>query len=333
MRLGTIVGIFILGVFFLVTPFQAFAEDPILGGSLVPTCDAANQSNAGFGSGFAGACQLCDFVTLANNIVRFAVAFTVIVATLMFAYAGALYFTAAASEANIKKAHGIFSKVFSGLVIVLIAWLLVHLFMQTLTNQDELGPWHEIRCVPYPVGESLAAIDNTRVGARPPTTPGRGTRQCSSATTGACAETHMSRFGASARDASAVCMAESGGNVSGLVGMDRLENDPQSRLFSFGLFQINATVHRLTAPECSQSGRTVMNIDCPSAFACPGGGTCPSREKIIVNEALYATCSGALRNAACNIATAHQIWNNNGQKFDGGGRNPVWSAARACGVN
>ncbi len=169
MRLGTAVGILILAGVFFISPFQVFAEDPILGGSLVPNCDAANQSDAGFGSGFAGACQLCDFVTLANNIIRFAVAFSVIAATLMFAYAGALYFTAAASEANIKKAHGIFSKVFAGLVIVLIAWLLVHLFMQTLTNQDEFGPWHEIRCVPYPVGQSLADRDDTRVSARAPT--------------------------------------------------------------------------------------------------------------------------------------------------------------------
>ncbi|MBX9765586.1 pilin, partial [Patescibacteria group bacterium] len=146
----------------LFAPSPVIAEDPILGGTLVPTCAETNNEFVGF----AGACQLCDLVKLTDNLIRFAVAFSVIVATLMFAYAGFLYFTAAASEANIKKAHGIFSKVFAGLIIILVAWLVVDIFMRTLVNQGEIGVWHEIQCVPYPVGENLAAWDESAVGNR-----------------------------------------------------------------------------------------------------------------------------------------------------------------------
>lgn len=163
MRIRLLAGAFLfLSLALAFAPASAFAEDPILSGALVPTCDQASNAEVGFD----GACQLCDLVKLADNLIRFAVAFSVIVATLMFAYAGFLYFTAAASEANIKKAHGIFGKVFGGLVIVLIAWLVVNLIMSTLVNEGTWGLWHEIECAEYPVGTGFVTPNNTAIGDR-----------------------------------------------------------------------------------------------------------------------------------------------------------------------
>jgi len=124
--------------------------------AIVPTCDAADQA----GVGFAGACQLCDLVKLTHNLINFAVAFTTIVATLMFTYAGLLYFTASANPENIKKAHGIFMKVFGGLVIILAAWLVIDILVRTLAGEKigegrPWGPWNEIQCAPYPSGGQL----------------------------------------------------------------------------------------------------------------------------------------------------------------------------------
>lgn len=130
--------------------------------AIVPQCD---QTGA-YGTAFSGACQLCDLVKLARNLINFAVAFSVIVATLMFTYAGVLYFTSAAKD-NIKKAHGIFIKVFVGLVIILSAWLVVDLIMGTLVGQSFLGslPWQSFQCTAYPNGPALSNINLSNISS------------------------------------------------------------------------------------------------------------------------------------------------------------------------
>jgi hypothetical protein len=137
-------------------PFGVYAAGP-LENAIVPACDRVSQD----GVGFSGACQLCDLVKLANNMVHFAVALSVIVATLMFAYAGFLYVTAASKPDNIKTAHGIFVKVFVGLVIILVAWLVVDIIMKTLASNEVSGPWKEIECIDYPDndGQDLTPAD------------------------------------------------------------------------------------------------------------------------------------------------------------------------------
>ena len=137
----------VLAIF--LSPYAAFAAGP-LDGALVPACNEQSR----YEGGFAGACQLCDLRKLANNVLNFAVALTAVIAALMFAYAGFLYFTAAVKEENIKKAHEIFMRVFAGMVIVLIAWLVVNIFFSVLTGQG-LSFWGEITCERYPQGIPL----------------------------------------------------------------------------------------------------------------------------------------------------------------------------------
>lgn len=110
-----------------VTPTVQPSSSGALDGAIVPTCEAAE-------GGFVGACQLCDLVKLARNIINFSIAFSVVAATLLFAYAGFMYFTAASSPDNIKKAHGIFTKTLAGIVIILASWLVVNLLMQTVSG-------------------------------------------------------------------------------------------------------------------------------------------------------------------------------------------------------
>ncbi|TAJ12930.1 hypothetical protein EPO56_03885, partial [Patescibacteria group bacterium] len=78
----------------ILVPFGAFATSHILpidsGTGLVSQCEGA-------------LCRACDLVELSNNVITFAIGFAVIVATLMFAYAGILYVTAAnAGQEQIK---------------------------------------------------------------------------------------------------------------------------------------------------------------------------------------------------------------------------------------
>ncbi|MBY0539192.1 hypothetical protein K2P56_02005 [Patescibacteria group bacterium] len=314
-----LVQVAVLSALFLAFVFSFALPEPALAGPLdgplVPTCFASQNG------GFIGACQLCDLVSLARNLINFSIAFSVIAATLLFAYAGFMYYTAASSPENIKKAHGIFTKTLGGIVLILAAWLVVDILMQTITG----GTWalsRDIQCLSYPRGASLPPRP-VQGGAG---ATGTGTRQCNSPTNGLCSVSSMGGFGDQANQAAAVCLAESGAANRPTRRTDILVNDPQRRLFSFGLFQINATVHRLTAPECTPSGRGVH--ECPSAFACPNNAErCNSNQKLIVNEDVYNRCKQSLEVAACNIATAQQIWGAAGRNFS-----TDWTAARTCGI-
>lgn len=144
--------LFVFVALILVVPGVALAGNPILGGPLVYCADPPF-------------CQACDLVQTANNGIRFAVAFSVIVATIAFLYAGILYFTAAADPKNIEKAHNIFKSVFVGLVILLVAWLVIDIVMRTLT-ESKWGPWNEISCRNYP---SAGVLERGPTGAGPET--------------------------------------------------------------------------------------------------------------------------------------------------------------------
>ncbi len=117
----------------------ASASAGLLDGPIVPACTGVSSN--------PNACNFCDLIQLFNNGIEFAVAFSVVVATLMFVYAGFLYFSASAKPDNIKKAHGVFSKVFIGLMLVLVAWLIVDVLMKTLAgDKSNIGVWNEIDC-------------------------------------------------------------------------------------------------------------------------------------------------------------------------------------------
>ncbi|MES2135031.1 MAG: hypothetical protein V4449_02225 [Patescibacteria group bacterium] len=114
------------------------------GGGLVPQCEGPE-------------CKACDLTDLANNVINFGVAFSVIVATLMFAYAGVLYVTAASSPEQIKKAHGVFTNVFVGLLLVLLAWLLVNILFSVLTGRG-LAVWSHVDCIENPTTDPFADV-------------------------------------------------------------------------------------------------------------------------------------------------------------------------------
>lgn len=81
-------------------------------------------------------CQACHLAALTHNILVWLVSLAVAAATLMFAYAGFLYVTAAANHGNIDSAKRIFGQVLLGLILVLTAWLIIDLTLRVFTNQS-----------------------------------------------------------------------------------------------------------------------------------------------------------------------------------------------------
>lgn len=124
----------------------AFTPEPVSAQGfldrIVPACNE-NLVNGNF----ADRCNICHIVQLIQNALSFLITISVMIATLMFVYAGFLYLTAGGSPEKIKSATKIFTNVFIGLVFVLGAFLIVDTIMKTFYNENtSFGPWNEIEC-------------------------------------------------------------------------------------------------------------------------------------------------------------------------------------------
>ena len=113
-----------VALFLFSVPTVAFAAPFGLPDTIVPT-ECQNCPN-----GAAWGCVLQTF----DNIIAFALAFALVLATIFFAYAGFLYVLSPASPENIKKGHKILKNTLIGLVVTFSAWLIVNTLLSTLTK-------------------------------------------------------------------------------------------------------------------------------------------------------------------------------------------------------
>lgn len=108
----------------------AYAQTPF-SQSIVP-CDGIN-------------CNVCHIATLAQRILNTAVYLAVILAAILFAWAGWVFLTAAGSTEKLGKAKSVFGNVFVGLIIILIGWIVVDTIMRTLVGSGGIAPpWNRI---------------------------------------------------------------------------------------------------------------------------------------------------------------------------------------------
>jgi len=82
-------------------------------------------------------CTFDMLVQLAQNIIEFFITASPFVAAVAFAWAGWLYITAGGDKGQISKAHGIFTSVAVGFIIILAAWLIVKAILVGLGAE----PW------------------------------------------------------------------------------------------------------------------------------------------------------------------------------------------------
>jgi hypothetical protein len=152
-------------------------------------------------------------------------------------------------------------------------------------------------------GSGLGVTGET--GGAIPTIPGG---VCSVAASGPASVENLAStcFGANAGKASAIAVAESGGNPVSMSRVDKCGNDS----VSVGLFQINLTAHR------------VAGLNCPSAFNRRYDG--PSSACQVINRPLYDACVAAAKLPENNIQEACRI-SGNGQSWS------AWGANRRCG--
>ncbi len=138
----------------IVAPAVALAGDPFIG-QIVPECPNS-------------ICRACDLVTLADNLLRFFVALSVFVASLMFAYAGFLYVTASANKNNFETAKKIFWNVFLGFIFILTAWLIIDISLRVLTG-NSLNVMTQIQCVDFEASAGSTGGGYVPAPGTPPT--------------------------------------------------------------------------------------------------------------------------------------------------------------------
>lgn len=81
-------------------------------------------------------CGWSDFLDLINRMMRYVIFLSASVAVLSFAYAGFLYVTAFGEMGKVEQAHGIFKATITGMVVIMLAWLIV----ATILKVFEVGP-------------------------------------------------------------------------------------------------------------------------------------------------------------------------------------------------
>lgn len=265
-------------------------------------------------------CTTCGLVTLAHNLIQLAVFMSVVIAAIMFAYAGALYLFSAASPANISKAHGIFWDVLLGLVLVLAAWMIVDVIMKVLYGDgpQDWGPWNEILCG-VTSERDCRVVEGARAGelGAPPVEPGNptpppgggpkypGERGCPAPNSGACSAASLSGvFGGNAYMAAGICQGESGGNP--LLG-SKVDRCKDGNSFSWGLFQINLTVHDI-------------GLGCTKAFSAK------NYKCTVVDRELYNKCVARAQDSAFNMQYAATL-------SRGGSNWGQWGANCVCKFN
>ena len=257
--------------------------------------------------GFGGILQLIQ------NVMNAGVSLGVLISVLVIAFAGMLWVLTPTNPENHSQAKKVLTNAVIGLIIILASWLIVDFVMRILYNPNTpgFGPWNKILtggdiCITEMETEALFSGS---IVAK----PGQGTYtgnggSCTIQTGGPCAATALAPyFGTAANEASQVCYGESTGQIGAVSRTDVMRSDPQKRAFSFGLFQINLTQHK------------VGGHDCPAAF------NGKNYSATVKNEDLYRKCVAAAKDARTNIDTAVRIYRDRGSWAD-------WSAAKACGI-
>jgi hypothetical protein len=93
-------------------------------------------------------CDLCSLAQMGQNLANFLLGVSIPAAALLFAWAGALYFSSRGNPGQIERAHKVFRSVVIGFAIAISAWLLVITAMNMLIHGKDFSGWNwnELRC-------------------------------------------------------------------------------------------------------------------------------------------------------------------------------------------
>jgi hypothetical protein len=245
-----------------------------------------------------------------NQIYKFAIVLASVIGVFFIVIAGYLYMSSGGDSESVSKAKDILVTTISGIVILLVGYILLKALNPDLIEFHSIQP---PTVVLNDGGVNLGLNSGTI-----------NTGVCS-LNNGGCTTSQISKCSAWASNpdiASAVCSKESRGIASISSGTD-LCTDGKS--WSIGLFQINIIAH---------SGKSYMPAACnkPGIFKIKGTGTpqggcavplvtnasgvkyCPQSNCEVADVPAYDECVKALQQPAANITAACEIFKTQGWK-------------------
>jgi len=309
--------------------------DPTPVGGIVPS--GANEYKPdGYGS--------CEFVELVNNVMQFLIGLSVILAVIVFIYAGYLMVLSRGDVGQVQQAKGLFANVAIGVVLMLSAFLIINTILSIMLGGSEKAlNWSSIECsyenkVGKPVTYSISLEDHNELiklidegqwfstgGAFTGGVSGGSIAvggSCGVRTSGACSVENLRPFfGARAEEASQICNKESGGapvkSGSDLCcGSQNPADCAGAPSFSGGYFQVNILAHSNKIPGCS-AGFYDRNGSAGTQGNCirrNGRSVCTGWSCKITNTTVYNRCMAGTMDRDTNFAIAKKLFNSSGFK-------------------
>ena len=84
----------------------------------------------------ANPCDFAAFMRLINNVINWFISISVLVAAVTFSIAGGKILMNPENPGKREEAMGMFRKTVVGMIIILVAWLVLHTIVSTLTNPN-----------------------------------------------------------------------------------------------------------------------------------------------------------------------------------------------------
>ncbi len=344
----------ILIIFFCVTVFfsaaagvraQGSLTQPVADDSLYPAGGIVPSGTGDFTPEGYGSCELVEMV---NNVMQFLIAVSIIIAVIVFIFAGYLMVYSRGDAGQIQRAKGLFGNVLMGVLLLLTAYLIINTILGVLLGSTSAAlNWKTIECsyanevgkaAAYNVELTYSEVDWVVVdkytgfsgsgGTGGTGSSGGGSCTVPSDTGNACHPNNLSCFGSKAAEASQVCSLESGGgNIKAVSGTDRCKDGTS---FSGGLFQVNILAHYNNIPGCSndffrKNGSGTQGT-CLREAGPANNPYCAVRDCEITKPQVYKACMNAVFDPNWNISYACKLYSSAGSFRD-------WAySANKCGV-
>lgn len=240
---------------------------------------------------FNAGTTLTDLPSLILAIYKFGIWTVGIAGLFMLVIGGFMYMTSAGNNSSAGNAKDIIWDALIGIIAALGAYLILYVINPDLTK----------------INLSFTAVNITETEGTPMGPSG----VCKELTSGDCSTVNLtSTFGAKASQASSICNGESEGKPIAST----VDKCADGSVASWGLFQINITVH------------SIGGYDCPKAFA-GGAYTAKNHSCRVIDQQLYNNCVNAAKVASNNIAAAKSVFSS------AGGSWKPWGANKRSGCN
>ena len=123
------------------------------------------QCGVGPGIVNSTSCQACNLAQLVQNLINFAIGLSIPIAVVLFAWAGALYFTSGANPEHVNDAKKILNNALIGFLIAITGWLVINTLLHALLDAGPIkqGSWFTIQCdtLNRPVNEDINTVLNS----------------------------------------------------------------------------------------------------------------------------------------------------------------------------